>query len=324
MSIHIKKCNSNNLLPPTMSKRQTQTRTKHTKYQPKPESNDDSSSEDLKTHCDSGEDTKDDISNDCDCTDHDDCDCSYSQNYDKSSDSGDSESSDSEDSDDEDSDDEDSDDEISNRIKEQGRKIKQQQKLISNKLINLPGVYTLEIYKLKSHKYNYYFSLYQPDTDLTRWCPPKKSKLVYRTNYDTQDFNLFAQIINKLKYMINLQLYRFNLKEGYTIKLFTKEIDRLEEKLYTKIVTDTRHGITNVVTPSGTVDILTKKHLIYVKKFDQWRVAFDQMMVESLYYAEKDKLIYLYNVPDNTNEIELVQKVFNEYDIKFIIMSLKY
>lgn len=306
MSIHIKKCNSNNLLPPTMSKRQI----KHTKYQPKPESNDDSSSEDLKTHCDSGEDTEDDdISNDCDCTDSNDCKCTNNETCD---------------SEDESSDSEDSDDEISNRIKEQGRRIKQQQKSIHSKLMNLPGVYTLEIYKLKSHKYNYYFSLYQPDTDLTRWCPPKKSKLVYRTNYDTQDFNLFVQIINKLKYMIDLQLYRFNLKEGYTIKLFTKEIDKLEENLYTKIVADTRHGITNVVTPSGTVDILTKKHLIYVKKFDQWRVAFDQMMVESLYYAEKDKLIYLYNVPDNTNEMELVQKVFNEYDIKFIIMSLKY
>ena len=88
----------------------------------------------------------------------------------------------------------------------------------------------------------------------------------------------------------------------------TKEQD-IQSKLQTKY-----KGEIEVETEFGNIDLLTEKYIIEIKKYDNWKCAIGQILVYSLKYPNKIKMIYLFDVSDK-HQINAIKKICKNYSI---------
>lgn len=72
-----------------------------------------------------------------------------------------------------------------------------------------------------------------------------------------------------------------------------------------------------VKTDSGRIDLMTDKFIIEIKDYYKWKNAIGQLFAYSLYYPEKKKCLYLFNV--GNNDLSDIKKVCKKCDIRLKI-----
>ena len=65
------------------------------------------------------------------------------------------------------------------------------------------------------------------------------------------------------------------------------------------------NGNIEVPCPIGRVDIVTHTYIIEVKRFHKWKEAIGQILSYALYFPDKRKGIYLFDVPPGQNMMEV-------------------
>ena len=107
--------------------------------------------------------------------------------------------------------------------------------------------------------------------------------------------------------------------------LYWKEISQLipsnnlqKEKQVQSKLQDKYKGEIEIETEFGNIDLLTDKYIIEIKTYDNWKCAIGQILVYSLKYPNKIKMIYLFDVP-NKHKINAIKKICKNYSI-----ALKY
>jgi len=87
---------------------------------------------------------------------------------------------------------------------------------------------------------------------------------------------------------------------------------RLQEKL---------GGTIEVKTISGKIDLLTETQLIEIKEYSNWKCAIGQLIAYSMEYPDKDKIMYLFDVPDD-NIMNHIKLICNNINIAVIKIEL--
>lgn len=127
-------------------------------------------------------------------------------------------------------------------------------------------------------------------THISYWISPK---FAVKVGFWIEEWKNFSQI-NSQKY----------LEAIYKIEPSNNELKEkhIQSKLKYKY-----NGKTEVKAGSDRIDLLTKKYLIEIKDYNNWKHAIGQLIVYSRYYPKKIKCMYLFNVDDNdTLEIQEV------------------
>lgn len=73
-------------------------------------------------------------------------------------------------------------------------------------------------------------------------------------------------------------------------------------------------GVIEVVTAYGRIDLLTNKYIIEIKTYNDWKCSIGQIIVYSMEYPKKKRMIYLFDVPKK-NIIDKIQIVCDQNDI---------
>lgn len=73
-------------------------------------------------------------------------------------------------------------------------------------------------------------------------------------------------------------------------------------------------GQIEVDTDVGKIDLLTKKYIIEIKNYENWKSAIGQLIMYSCDYPEKKKIIYLFDVP-NDNILDIITTKCQKHDI---------
>ena len=73
---------------------------------------------------------------------------------------------------------------------------------------------------------------------------------------------------------------------------------------------------TEVKTKNGYIDVLTKDKIIEIKECSDWKHALGQIMAYSIYYPKREKVIYLFNVNEDLDEIK---KTCLFYGVKVVV-----
>lgn len=79
-------------------------------------------------------------------------------------------------------------------------------------------------------------------------------------------------------------------------------------------------GEIEVKTRVGKIDLLTNNKIIEIKEYDNWKHALGQINAYSIEYKQHDKIIYLFDVPDD-NDIEYIEMVCGKYNVDVIIVD---
>jgi DNA-binding MarR family transcriptional regulator len=82
--------------------------------------------------------------------------------------------------------------------------------------------------------------------------------------------------------------------------------DRLQDKL---------GGLTEVATPSGRIDLLTKTEIIEVKALKDWKAALGQILVYSAFYPEHQKRIHLFGTAAELAKLADIQAACLGFDV---------
>ena len=89
------------------------------------------------------------------------------------------------------------------------------------------------------------------------------------------------------------------------------------EKIIQKKLQKKLGGKTEVETPVGNIDLLTKSELIEIKSFDNWKHALGQLIAYSTFYPNKEKCMYLF---DSSNKsVHNIKKICKANDIRLVI-----
>ncbi|AAV50308.1 putative Kila-N domain-containing protein [Acanthamoeba castellanii mimivirus] len=73
-------------------------------------------------------------------------------------------------------------------------------------------------------------------------------------------------------------------------------------------------GEIEVETKTGRIDLMTNDKIIEIKNYYKWKNAIGQLFAYSIYYPDKKKCLYLFNV--GTNDLNEIKKVCKKYDVK--------
>ena len=73
-----------------------------------------------------------------------------------------------------------------------------------------------------------------------------------------------------------------------------------------------------IETQSGFIDVMTKESIIEIKEFSKWKGAMGQILSYSIYYPEKEKIIYLFGEIDDLL-LPIIKETYQKYDIKLCI-----
>jgi len=76
-------------------------------------------------------------------------------------------------------------------------------------------------------------------------------------------------------------------------------------------------GEIEVKTKAGKIDLLTNERLIEIKTYKDWKCALGQLIAYSMFYPDRQKCMYLFNVGDNN--IKTIQKLCDSEDIELMI-----
>jgi hypothetical protein len=79
------------------------------------------------------------------------------------------------------------------------------------------------------------------------------------------------------------------------------------------------NGHIKVPTPVGYIDLLTETEIIEIKSYANWTSAFGQILAYAEFYPDRNKCIYLFDVPVGAN-MKYVKKKCNEYGISVKIV----
>lgn len=85
---------------------------------------------------------------------------------------------------------------------------------------------------------------------------------------------------------------------------------QIQHKLHKKL-----GGEIEVRTMFGRIDLLTSDAIIEIKKYDDWKCAIGQICAYSTSYPNKQKMIYLFNVPEN-NILDDIKIMCRDMNIK--------
>ena len=85
---------------------------------------------------------------------------------------------------------------------------------------------------------------------------------------------------------------------------------QIQHKLHKKL-----GGKIEVCTTHGRIDLLTRDAIIEIKKYDDWKHAIGQLHVYSIGYPNKQKMIYLFDIPKN-NVLDDIKTICRDMNIK--------
>ena len=85
---------------------------------------------------------------------------------------------------------------------------------------------------------------------------------------------------------------------------------QIQHKLHKKL-----GGKIEVRTTCGRIDLLTSDAIIEIKKYDNWKYAIGQVCAYSTDYPNRQKMIYLFDVPEN-NTLDYIKTICRDMNIK--------
>lgn len=92
------------------------------------------------------------------------------------------------------------------------------------------------------------------------------------------------------------------------------------EKQIQKVLHKKLGGEIEAKTTYGKIDLLTEKSVIEIKTYNDWKCAIGQLIAYSEYYPDKEKIMYLFDVPKK-NIIDDIELVCSKVDIKLKIFK---
>ncbi|AVL94490.1 KilA N-domain protein [Moumouvirus australiensis] len=112
--------------------------------------------------------------------------------------------------------------------------------------------------------------------------------------------------------------------KNYSLKnsvKYYKALSKLEpnsnnnkEKIIQKTLQSELGGEIEVKTKYGYIDLLTNDKIIEIKSYETWKHALGQILIYSDEYENKDKCVYLFDVPENV-DTKNIKRIFSEYDV---------
>ncbi|AFX93006.1 putative KilA-N domain-containing protein [Megavirus courdo11] len=92
-----------------------------------------------------------------------------------------------------------------------------------------------------------------------------------------------------------------------------------KEKIIQKTLQSELGGEIEVKTKYGYIDLLTNDKIIEIKSYETWKHALGQILIYSDEYENKNKCVYLFDVPNNVN-INNMERIFNKYNVSVIFI----
>ncbi|AZL89611.1 KilA-N domain-containing protein [Megavirus baoshan] len=115
----------------------------------------------------------------------------------------------------------------------------------------------------------------------------------------------------------------------YSLKNLVKYYDALsklesnsnnnKEKIIQKTLQSELGGETEVKTKYGYIDLLTDDKIIEIKSYETWKHALGQILIYSDEYENKNKYVYLFDVPNNI-KLNNIKRIFNKYNVSVIFI----
>lgn len=105
-----------------------------------------------------------------------------------------------------------------------------------------------------------------------------------------------------------------NLRYWNEIKNIKIDYNDTKEKCIQLKLQKKYGGQIEVKTPYGKIDLLTKNRIIEIKSFSNWKHAMGQILIYAKEYSNKDKYIYLFDIPKNVS-IENIKNIYKSYDV---------
>lgn len=136
-------------------------------------------------------------------------------------------------------------------------------------------------------------------TYIASWC---SIAFQIETSYWIEEWKLFSKR-NESNYWKSV----FTCPKDYSFQK-EKEIQKILKKKY--------NAKTEVKTKNGYIDVLTKDKIIEIKECCNWKHALGQIMAYSIYYPKREKVIYLFNVNEDLDEIK---KTCLFYGVKVVV-----
>ncbi|AGF85779.1 N-domain protein [Moumouvirus goulette] len=109
-----------------------------------------------------------------------------------------------------------------------------------------------------------------------------------------------------------------NAKYWESIKNIDFDFNNCKEKQLKLKLQKKLGRITEVPTPCGKIDLLTKNYIIEIKAYNCWKAALGQILAYSEKYPNKNKCVYLFDVPDD-NDLTTIKNLFKKYDVELKI-----
>ena len=108
----------------------------------------------------------------------------------------------------------------------------------------------------------------------------------------------------------NTYNHRHNDFRRKTIKKKLQSESQISKKLAKRL-----HGLTEVITPAGRIDILTSTELIEVKQVKDWKEAVGQVIIYGKYYPSHWNRIHLFGLC-HSSYLKLIENHCQEINIK--------
>ena len=87
-----------------------------------------------------------------------------------------------------------------------------------------------------------------------------------------------------------------------------KNNKKRNESYYRDKLARSLNGQTEIVVPTGRIDILTSNQVIEVKHVKKWKAALGQTIAYGVYYPDHQKRIHLFGVENNNTQILLIKE----------------
>ncbi|AGC02398.1 transcriptional regulator [Acanthamoeba polyphaga moumouvirus] len=107
-----------------------------------------------------------------------------------------------------------------------------------------------------------------------------------------------------------------NTKYWESIKNINFDFNNCKEKQLKLKLQKKLGGTTEVPTSCGKIDLLTKNYIVEIKTYNNWKAALGQILAYSDQYPDKNKRIYLFDVPDD-NDCVKIENIFKKYNVEF-------
>nr|URM61920.1 KilA-N domain-containing protein [Mimivirus sp.] len=117
--------------------------------------------------------------------------------------------------------------------------------------------------------------------------------------------------------------------KNYSLKnsiKYYKALSKLEsnsnnnkEKVIQKTLQSELGGEIEVKTKYGYIDLLTDDKIIEIKSYETWKHALGQILIYSDEYENKNKCVYLFDVPNNI-KLNNIKRIYNKYNVSVIFI----